>query len=116
VAAGRGVSHRRTDFQSVRAYLERPLALKQLKPELADDGLHGSRFHREAAITGQLEHPGIVPVDDLVFRTDRSQSFYAMRFVNGRTLDKAACEFHASRAQGPPDMTRQELRALTRGH
>jgi hypothetical protein len=42
--------------------LGRPVALKELRPERADDSSLCSRFLREAQITGQLEHPGIVPV------------------------------------------------------
>lgn len=43
---------------------------------------------REAWITAQLEHPGIVPVHDLGV-TAEGQSFFAMRVVRGETLDAA---------------------------
>src|SRR5262245_36959238 len=42
--------------------LDREVALKELHPDLADDPTALSRFLREAQITGQLEHPGVVPV------------------------------------------------------
>jgi len=55
-------------------HMSREIALKELLPE-ADSGVSGtprsasqaaaSRFVREARITGQLEHPNIVPVYEL---------------------------------------------------
>lgn len=80
--------------------LSRPVALKELKPQLANDDSMLARFHREATITGQLNHPGIVPVYDFVAQSDSSPSFYTMRFVKGRTLAEAAREFHDHRARG----------------
>jgi serine/threonine protein kinase len=42
--------------------LGRKVALKQMRPELADDPNLRARFIREAEVTGQLEHPGIIPL------------------------------------------------------
>ncbi|MBL8916624.1 MAG: protein kinase [Archangium sp.] len=46
------------------------------------------RFVREARVTGQLEHPAIVPVYELGRRPD-GNLYYVMRRVSGRTLDAA---------------------------
>ena len=46
------------------------------------------RFLREARVTGQLEHPNIVPVYELGRRTDGSL-YYSMKLVRGRTLADA---------------------------
>lgn len=43
------------------------------------------RFLREARVTAQLEHPGIVPVYELGRRAD-GRLYYTMRRVRGRTL------------------------------
>ncbi|RLB55683.1 MAG: hypothetical protein DRI34_10205 [Deltaproteobacteria bacterium] len=43
------------------------------------------RFLREARITGQLEHPNIVPVYELGYRDDK-HPYYTMRLVKGQTL------------------------------
>ena len=80
--------------------LKRSVALKELKPAIADDAALRTRFRREATITGQLEHPGIVPVYDFLSAPDSDRSFYTMRLVHGRTLADAAREFHASRMGG----------------
>src|SRR6185436_10215001 len=42
--------------------LDRDVALKELRPEQVHNEVALARFLREARITGQLEHPGIVPV------------------------------------------------------
>jgi len=47
-----------------------------------------SRFLQEAQITGQLEHPSIVPVYELGQRKD-STPYYTMKFVRGDTLSQA---------------------------
>ncbi len=46
------------------------------------------RFVREARITGQLEHPNIVPVYELGSRKDGT-IYYSMRLVRGRSLKEA---------------------------
>ena len=81
----------------------RDVALKELRPEQADDAMHRARFLREAQITGQLEHPGIVPVYELARRPETGQPFYTMRFVKGRTLSDAAKAHHQKRAAGQAD-------------
>ncbi|MBL0213109.1 MAG: protein kinase [Myxococcales bacterium] len=44
------------------------------------------RFAREALVTANLQHPAIVPVYE-VGRWDTGEPFYAMKLVQGRTLD-----------------------------
>ena len=78
-AGGMGVVYRARDTK-----LGRDVALKELRPEQADNAVLRARFLREAQITGQLEHPGIVPVYELARRPDTGQPFYTMRFVKGR--------------------------------
>ncbi|HXI51962.1 MAG TPA: protein kinase, partial [Candidatus Saccharimonadales bacterium] len=81
----------------------RDVALKELRPEQADDAVLRARFLREAQITGQLEHPGIVPVYELARRPDTGRPFYTMRLVKGRTLSEAAEAYHQKRAAGQAD-------------
>lgn len=83
--------------------LGRDIALKELRPENANVAVLWTRFVREARITGQLEHPGIVPVYELGRRPDNQQPFYTMRFVKGRTLTRAAQDYHQRRAAGEAD-------------
>jgi eukaryotic-like serine/threonine-protein kinase len=78
----------------------RDIALKELRPERAAQVTHRARFLQEARITGQLEHPGIVPVYELAIGPDDQQAFYTMRLVKGRTLSEAAHAYHKNRREG----------------
>ncbi len=80
--------------------LDRDVALKRLQPVKAGDPALRARFLREAWITGQLQHPGIVPVFELARSTGEGQDYYTMRFIKGRTLTESAKEYHSRREQG----------------
>ncbi len=73
----------------------RTVALKRMLGRRRDQQ---DRFLVEAQVTGQLEHPGIVPVHELG-TTEDGQPYYVMKFVRGRTLKKVMEEYHAA-AQG----------------
>jgi PAS domain S-box-containing protein len=90
--------------------LGRDVALKELRPERAGHAEAEARFLQEAQITGQLEHPGVVPVYELVRARDGRQPFYAIRFVKGRTLSEAARAYHDRRRAGAAEAL--ELPAL----
>lgn len=84
--------------------LNRYVALKAIKGDRAAHPVAVKRFLAEAQITGQLEHPNIVPVYDLSKRTDDGQPFYAMRLLRGGTLRQAIEELHAAAENGQVDM------------
>jgi serine/threonine-protein kinase len=75
--------------------LNRDVALKEIKPQYADNAAARLRFVTEAEVTGGLEHPGIVPVYGLGCFAD-GRPFYAMRFVQGDNLQQAIERFHAT--------------------
>lgn len=83
--------------------LDRHVAIKTIRPEYLDRGRVRDRFLQEARITGQLEHPGVVPVYELVAAPPDGAPFYSMRFVRGRTLVEASSDFHAKRRSGNED-------------
>jgi tetratricopeptide (TPR) repeat protein/serine/threonine protein kinase len=74
--------------------LHREVALKQVRPERGDDPQMRRRFLAEAEITGQLQHPGVVPVYALEEGAD-GRPYYAMRFIEARTLAEAIAQYHA---------------------
>ena len=80
--------------------LGREVALKELLPERASRADLRHRFEEEAKITGQLQHPAIVPVHELSLGREGRSPFYTMRFVDGRTLLDATKAFHAARRAG----------------
>ncbi len=98
------------------AELQREVALKQIKPERADDNDSRARFVREAEVTGRLEHPGIVPVYGLG-NDDKGRPFYAMRFVRGISFEEAIAQFHRADAdprRDPHERTRALRHLLDR--
>jgi eukaryotic-like serine/threonine-protein kinase len=86
------------------ASLGRQIALKELRPDQADNSVVCSRFLYEAKITAQLEHPGIVPVYEL---GEREAPYYTMRFVKGRTLSETIRAFHKKRTTGEANTVEQ---------
>jgi formylglycine-generating enzyme required for sulfatase activity/serine/threonine protein kinase len=79
--------------------LRRELAMKVV---LGPDGRGGSgippktmgRFLEEAQVTGQLDHPGIVPVHELGVNRDGA-AFFTMRLVKGHDLKEVFARVHA---------------------
>ncbi len=72
--------------------LRRKLAMKVVleserepSPEDSSKPTRLARFLEEAQITGQLDHPGIVPVHELGVDA-RGQAYFTMRLVRGRDL------------------------------
>src|SRR5262249_14249761 len=55
--------------------LGRDVALKELRPERAAQPAVWARFLKEAQITSQLEHPGIVPIYEVGRRPDDQAPF-----------------------------------------
>lgn len=80
--------------------LGRDVALKELRTETGDRESIKKRFLQEARITGQLEHPGIVPVYELSETDNEGRPFYTMRFVRGQTLRDAIRAYHKKLAAG----------------
>src|SRR5262249_41673664 len=72
----------------------REVALKEILDEHLNTPQARQRFLNEAEITGQLEHPGIVPVY-AVGHGDDGRPCYAMRLIHGHTLGEAIAAHHA---------------------
>ncbi|MEZ6132261.1 MAG: serine/threonine-protein kinase [Planctomycetaceae bacterium] len=92
--------------------LNRAVALKEMNPESAEFPLAWDRFHREAEITGHLEHPNVVPLYQFGTDAVSGQPFYAMRFVGKRTLVDAIEEYHDRKSAGE-DVTMDLHRLLS---
>lgn len=88
--------------------LGRRVAYKRMR---AGRDLFQERFLAEAQITGQLEHPGIVPVHESG-RDAAGRPYYVMRFVEGRTLKVVIADAHAAMALDPSSRQRVWLQLL----
>ena len=64
--------------------LEREVAVKVLRGDLADDEKFVRRFQREANSASSLRHPNIVEMYDV--GEDNGKYFIVMEYVNGKTL------------------------------
>jgi serine/threonine-protein kinase len=94
--------------------LDRDVALKVLRRDLAQDDAFVSRFRREARSAARLSHPNVVSVFDQ--GEDDGHMFLAMEYVPGQTLREVM------RAEGPLtpraalDIMGPVLQALSAAH
>lgn len=73
--------------------IRREVAYKELLPNALKNAGVVERFLEEAQITGQLEHPGIVPIYDLGWQ-ENGTPFYSMKLVRGVTFKEAIENYH----------------------
>ncbi|HVR98775.1 MAG TPA: protein kinase [Thermoanaerobaculia bacterium] len=78
-AGGMGVVYAAWDER-----LERRVALKQIRPEGADDPRRRERLRREARTVAKLDHPAIVRIHDLVETPEGD--WLVLQYVDGVTL------------------------------
>jgi protein kinase-like protein len=76
---GMGVVYRATDIS-----LQRPVALKLIAPEFAEDESFRARFLVEPRLAASLDHPSVVPIYEAGEREGRL--YLAMRWVEGSDL------------------------------
>src|SRR3954468_9980492 len=64
--------------------LSRPVALKLIAPELAENATFRARFVRESELAASIDHPNVIPV----YRAGEHEGalYIAMRFVDGEDL------------------------------
>ncbi len=87
---GMGVVYRAFDRDLRRVVAMKVLRDERLRVDRADPALKDralARFIDEAQITGQLDHPGIVPVHEMGLDAD-GRLFFTMPLVRGRELGR----------------------------
>ncbi len=80
-----------TVWKAKQYSIGRDVAVKMIKPEKALNKESRERFLSEAVVTGDLDHPNIVPIHDLG-RFESNELFYSMRQVTGMAWDKILLE------------------------
>jgi serine/threonine-protein kinase len=85
---GMGRIHPATDRN-----LLRHVALKRLAKELVSEAFYRDGFVAEAQITGQLEHPNIVPVHELAL-DEHGVPYFTMKLVQGQGFHQWLREPH----------------------
>lgn len=83
--------------------LKRDVALKRFRADREVDEDTKRRLVKEAQITGQLEHPNIVPVHELDQMEDGSP-YYTMKLLRGQTLSQHIQEHHKLKRDGQDSM------------
>ena len=71
-------------YEAQQLALERKVAIKVLKPQLAKSELERRRFLKEAKTSAKLEHPNIVPIIDSFAEGD--YLCIVMELISGRSL------------------------------
>ncbi len=83
-------------LRAVDRDIRREVAIKYLLNQTDAD--HQARFVEEAQITGQLEHPNIVPVHELGIDAD-GRLYFTMKMVRGRSLKAVLDELRENSPQ-----------------
>jgi serine/threonine protein kinase/sugar lactone lactonase YvrE len=71
-------------YQATQIALQRPVAVKAIAPELAQDKAFRERFQRESQIAASIEHPNVIPVYEA--GELEGTLYLIMRWVDGTDL------------------------------
>jgi len=73
-------------YEARQTSIDRQVALKMIKGAAAGQEKQKAKFLAEAVVTGDLDHPNIVPIYD-VGRNEQGALFYSMKKVQGTPWD-----------------------------
>jgi serine/threonine protein kinase len=107
-AGGMGIVYLARDTR-----LERPVAIKVLKPELVADADRRARFLAEARTAAALTHPAIGQVYDI--DEDEGTTFIAMEHIDGRTISRLIADGELD-LLGSVDIGLQIAEGLAKAH
>jgi serine/threonine-protein kinase len=100
--------------------LDRTVAIKTLRTDLARDQTFQARFRREAQSAASLNNPSIVAVydtgEDLDVSSGAPVPFIVMEYVDGRTVRDLLIEGHRLLPERTLEITSGVLRALEYSH
>ena len=87
-------------YRAIQLDLDRPVALKLIAPQLAEDPDFRERFVRESRAAASIDHPNVIPIY-YTGESDDGALYIAMRYVEGsdlRTLVRAEQRLDPARA------------------
>ena len=102
-------------YRALQLDLDRPVALKLIAPQLAEDPDFRERFVRESRAAASIDHPNVIPIY-YTGASDAGALYIAMRYVEGsdlRTLVRAEQRLDPARAAY---IVSQVARALDAAH
>jgi eukaryotic-like serine/threonine-protein kinase len=105
-------------WEGVDSVLDRPVAVKILRAELADDDAFRRRFRAEARTASRVPHPGIASVYDYgeTAVEGRSLAYLVMELVPGEALSAILGREGALGTDRTLDVVAQAARALHAAH
>ncbi|MEA2753645.1 MAG: eukaryotic-like serine/threonine-protein kinase [Myxococcales bacterium] len=95
---------------AIQRSLARTVAIKTTLPDASP--AQAERMLQEAWVTGFLEHPGVVPVHDILRGDDGP--VVVMRRIRGATWEELRADEEWARARGARDLLEQNLRTFVR--
>jgi serine/threonine-protein kinase len=102
-------------YKATQMAVGRPVALKVLNPNLADDLRHIARFQQEARTIAAIQHPNIVGMIDFGVCAD-SRLFLVMEYLEGEPLSAVMVRDGPMPAERVVRLALQVLDALTMAH
>jgi len=101
-------------YKGIDLMVEREVAIKMLRPEIARQPDIVDRFHSEAVTLAKLNHPNIATLYS--FFREGDEYFMVMEFVPGRTLDAVIREGPAMPVERAIHIALQVLDAVEHAH
>jgi PAS domain S-box-containing protein len=74
-------------FQAHQRAVDREVAVKMLRSELAENRVSRERFLTEARVIGGLDHPNVIALHE-VYVDDERNLYYSMKRIDGTSWDK----------------------------
>jgi serine/threonine-protein kinase len=101
-------------YKGIDLMVEREVAVKMLRPEIARQPEIVARFHAEGVTLAKLNHPNIATLYS--FFREGDEFFMVMEFVAGRTLDVVIREQGAMAPESAVAVASQVLNAVEHAH
>lgn len=78
-------------YQAHQRAVDREVAVKMLRSELAENHVSRERFLTEARVIGGLDHPNVIALHE-VYVDDDANLYYSMKRIDGTSWDKQIAE------------------------
>lgn len=78
-------------YQAHQRAVDREVAVKMLRSELAENQVSRERFLTEARVIGGLDHPNVIALHE-VYVDDDANLYYSMKRIDGASWDKTISE------------------------
>ncbi len=101
-------------YKATQLNLQKTVAIKVMKRELASEEAYASRFKREAKAASRLDHPNSLRIID--FGDDDGLLYIAMEYLDGRDLLSVVSHDFPIAPQRIVDLLSQALAALAVAH